>query len=61
MRTNVFLQESAHKEAILYQKQLEEEINEARIAEGKRPLVQSFVRRWSKGKLVSQIQKVVIM
>ena len=27
----------AHKEAILYQKQLEEEINEARIAEGKRP------------------------
>lgn len=33
----IFTREMAHKEAILYQKQLEEEINESRIAEGKRP------------------------
>ena len=33
----IFTRDMAHKEAILYQKQLEEEINEARIAEGKRP------------------------
>lgn len=57
----IFTRDMAHKEAILYQKQLEEEINEARIAEGKRPFGQSFVRRWSKGNLASQIQKVVIM
>lgn len=34
----IFTREMAHKEAILYQKQLEEEINEARIVEDKRPL-----------------------
>ena len=33
----IFTRDMAHKEAILYQKQLEEEINEARIGEGKRP------------------------
>ncbi|MGC3598846.1 IS5/IS1182 family transposase, partial [Enterococcus faecium] len=33
----IFTRVMAHKEAILYQKHLEEEINEARIAEGKRP------------------------
>ncbi len=35
-KKRIFTKDMAHKEAILYQKRLEEEINEARIAEGKR-------------------------
>lgn len=40
----IFTREMAYKEAILHQKQLEEEINEERIAEGKR-LFGSIIRQ----------------
>lgn len=57
----IFTRDMAHKEAILYQKQLEEEINEARIAEGKRPFGSIIRQEVVEENLASQIQKVVIM
>ncbi len=43
-KKRIFTKNMAHKEAILYQKRLEEEINEARIAEGKRHFGLLFVK-----------------
>ncbi len=47
----IFTKDMAYKEAFLYQKQLEEEINEARITEGKHPFGSIICQEMVEGKI----------